>query len=228
MLASLVRGEPPRHVLELGAGTGDISIGLAARVDRLDAVEPSSAMVGAAREAGGRATNVHWIVDTAENFRPEHPYSLAVAAESLHWMDWFIVLPKVAASLMPGAVLAIITERAIVGLPWMTALREIVSGFSTNRDYRTYDVVHEVVSRGLFKETGREVVVSERPFRQSLADYVESFHSRNGFSRDRMSTEAADAFDAEVTRLVLSHRSDGVVTGSIRATLVWGLPQISG
>jgi hypothetical protein len=43
-----------------------------------------------------------------------------------------------------------------------------------------------------------------------------------------MDAEAADAFDAEVTLLVLSHRSDGVMTGSIRATLVWGLPQILG
>jgi SAM-dependent methyltransferase len=149
-LASLVRGEP-RRVLELGAGTGDISIGLAARVDCLDAVEPSSAMVAAAREVGGGATNVRWIVDTAEKFRPEHSYSLAVAAESLHWMDWGTVLPKVGASLVPSAVLAIVTERTIVGLSWMTALREIVSRFSTNRDYRTYDVVHEVVSRGSSK-----------------------------------------------------------------------------
>ena len=38
-------GPPPRRVLELDAGTGDFTIGLAPRVDHLIAVEPSRAML---------------------------------------------------------------------------------------------------------------------------------------------------------------------------------------
>src|SRR3712207_7136062 len=49
------------------------------------------------------------------------------------------------------------------------------------------------------------------PFRQPIADYVESIHSRNGFSRERMTREAAAAFDAAVHDLVSLACPSGVV-----------------
>ena len=33
------------------------------------------------------------------------PYVLAVAGESLHWMEWSVVLPRLAEALEPGALL---------------------------------------------------------------------------------------------------------------------------
>src|SRR5262250_43333 len=46
-------GPRPRCVLELGAGTGDFTIGLAPRVDTLIALEPSRAMLTRARHRNG-------------------------------------------------------------------------------------------------------------------------------------------------------------------------------
>src|SRR5262252_8741533 len=46
-------GPHPRCVLELGAGTGDFTIGLAPRVDRLIAVEPSRPMLERGRHRNG-------------------------------------------------------------------------------------------------------------------------------------------------------------------------------
>ena len=54
---------------------------------------------------------------------------------------------------------------------------------------------------------------------------MESFHSRNGFSRERMPTQEAAAFDDAVKALVLAHRSDGIVSGEVEATVVWGTPR---
>jgi hypothetical protein len=89
------------------------------------------------------------------------------------------------------------------------------------RGLQPYDIVEELTRRNLFRETGDQTTAAV-PFAQSIDDYIESFHTRNGFSRSRMTAAAADAFDAAVRRLVAQHPGDGVVRGQVRATVVWG------
>jgi len=80
--------EGPRAVLDLGCGTGDVALGLARRAHRIDAVDPSEAMLAVARARPGAGDpRLHWIRAAAEAFAFRGPYSLVVVAESLHWMD---------------------------------------------------------------------------------------------------------------------------------------------
>jgi SAM-dependent methyltransferase len=52
-------GDRPRHVLDLGAGEGALARPLAERMDRVDAVDVSAAMVAAGRERpGGRRAKI--------------------------------------------------------------------------------------------------------------------------------------------------------------------------
>ena len=90
--------------------------------------------------------------------------------------------------------------------------------------YASHDLVHELTSRGRFTESGR---TTTRPvaFAQSVSDYVTSFHSRNGFSRDRMTIDAAASFDDDVRALLAPHCPDDVVRGLVVATIVWGRPR---
>ncbi len=61
--------DAPRLVLELGCGLGEIARRLATQTDRVDAVEPSHAMLAIARTLpGGGRQNVHWFCCTAEEF----------------------------------------------------------------------------------------------------------------------------------------------------------------
>ena len=54
--------------------------------------------------------------------------------------------------------------------------------------------MRELQERDLFERVGsRETEAIE--VRQTLDDFVESYHSRNGLSRDRLTPEAAAAFD---------------------------------
>ena len=64
--------------------------------------------------------------------------------------------------------------------------------------------------------------------RQPIAAYVESVHSRNGFSRDRMAPEAATAFDREMAAVVAPYAEDGEVVLQIRGQIQWGLPGAEG
>ena len=90
----------------------------------------------------------------AEAFEPRERYALVVAAESLHWMEWSVVLPRIARWLEPGAPLAIV-ERRFAGLPFEPEIGALISEHSTNRDFRRSDLVDELRARGLFRELGR-------------------------------------------------------------------------
>ena len=89
--------------------------------------------------------------------------------------------------------------------------------------YRPYDLIEELEKRGLFAKRG-EIHTPPVTFLQSVPDYIESIHSRNGFSRDRMPPAGAAAFDAEVARLVSPWTKDGLLELQITGRVVWGLP----
>src|ERR1700735_5358770 len=64
----------PRSVLDIGAGEGALARPLASRVDQVDAVDASAAMVEAGLgRPGGRRDNLRWIVGAAETVGPRRP-----------------------------------------------------------------------------------------------------------------------------------------------------------
>lgn len=214
----------PRHALDLGCGTGDVALGLVGRAARITGVDRSEAMLHVARgRQGGDHPSLAWRCAAAEDFAFDGPYALVVAGESLHWMDWPRVLPRIAGALAPGAVLAIVEGRVVMGVPWAAALEGLFPRFSTNRDYRPYDLVVELAARDLFREAGRRTTAPVA-FAQAIDDYVESFHTRNGLSRERMGPAAAAEFDAALRGLAAPHCPDGVVRGRVATRVVWGAP----
>jgi SAM-dependent methyltransferase len=223
ILESLL-GSHPRTVLELGAGTGDFTVGLAPLADYLIAVEPSRPML----ERGLRRTaalhrHVEWLAIAAETYAFDRRYTAVVAAEAFHWLDWHRVLPRLAISLVPSGYL-ILVERALAApLPWDQDLRALIGTFSTNRDYVPYDLVTELEARGLMAVGGRtqtDTVV----YPQTVDDYVESFHSRNGFSRARLPSARAQEFDERLRTLVRRYRQDDSVRLAVQARIAWGRP----
>lgn len=96
-------------VLDLGCGTGEITRRLVPRLGRIDAVDPSAAMLTTARSLpGGDHPNLTWILGAAEDAPLDPPYDVVYAAASLHWMDWAVVLPRIRAALTPAGTLAIV------------------------------------------------------------------------------------------------------------------------
>jgi len=145
------------------------------------------------------------------------------AADAPPHFDWDVVLPGISGALGAGAFLALVQGRALVGVAWEAALAELIPRYSTNQDYRRYDLVAELARRGLFREMGRRAT-PRVAFRQSVDDYVESFHTRNGFSRQRMAGSTAAEFGDRLRALVSPHCPDGLVRGHTMASVVWGIP----
>lgn len=220
-LLSLRKGSGP--VLDAGTGTGEIARALAQRGVPVDALDPSAAMLARGRQLpGGDHPLLTWIQGTAEEAPLHPPYSLVVTAASLHWMDWDIVLPRFRDALTPSGLLAIVEQRQ-TPQPWDDALRDVIGRSSTNRFYQPYDLVQELEARSLFQSLGH-VQTDPVPLTQTVDDYVESFHSRNGFSRDRMCRTDAAAFDAECAHLVRPFAQDGEITLGVIGLVTWGAP----
>jgi trans-aconitate methyltransferase len=222
VLAGLVTSEP-KAALDVGCGTGDIARRLVAYVERVDAVDVSRGMIEKGKSLpGGDDPRLRWIAGPVEEVPLHPPYALVTAGESLHWMEWEVALPRLRDMLVPGGYLAIV-EREELPMPWTADMRELQRRYSTNRDFRPYDLVAELEQRGLFERRG-ERRTRPMPFVQSVESYVECVHSRNGFSRDRMTPEGAGAFDAALTELVSRTSADGMVELQIVGVMHWGVP----
>ncbi len=222
ILAELVVDEP-RSVLDVGCGRGEIARPLVTHVDLVDAVDPSAAMIAHGRDLpGGGHPALTWIQATAEEAPLRPPYALITAGASLHWMAWDVVMPRFSAALTPCGALAIV-DVTVLPSPWDDDLAPIITAFSTNRDFRPYNLFDELTLRNLFR-LGGERHTDPVSFSQPIDAFVESFHARNGFSRDRMDPAHAAAFHQEVRRLVRRHRPSGEVELGVVGVVVWGRP----
>lgn len=223
ILAGLIGGEP-RRVLDVGCGIGYLARNFVEYVEQLDAVDFSQHMI----ETGKRLPNgdnprLRWLYGAVEDVELDPPYGLVTAGECLHWMDWSIVLPRFKEALVPGGYLAIVSHDNTLPQAWYDVLHEIVPRYSTNKDFEPYDLIEELELRGLFQKVG-EKATAPVPFVQSIDDYIESFHSRNGFSRERMGPEQAAAFDQEARKILLRSHKDSMMSLQVVGSVIWGLP----
>jgi SAM-dependent methyltransferase len=222
ILVSLMRGQSGA-VLDVGAGTGDVARHLAPRVERVDAVDFSRAMIARGKQLpNGDHPHLNWIYGRAEDAPLSPPYALVTAGQSLHWMDWDIVLPRFRKAIDPAGFLAILNVEILV-TRWNDELIKIIRRFSTNPHYKPVDLIKELEVRGLYRREGEQRTAPVL-FTQSLEDYIESFHARSSLSRGGMGQENAAAFDRAVANLVAAFTTAGQVTLEINGHVVWGRP----
>ncbi|MBA3946772.1 MAG: methyltransferase domain-containing protein [Herpetosiphonaceae bacterium] len=222
LLAHLIHDEP-RVVLDVGCGTGDIARNLVDLVDHIDAVDVSQAMIDQGKLLPrGDDPNIRWILGRAEDVPLVPPYALITAGQSLHWMDWEIVLPRFRDLLTPNGVLAIIRPEE-APRPWNDGVGHIIGRYSTNQDYQPFDMIPALEQAGLFQQQGLQTT-EPVVFTQSIDAYIESFHGMSSLSRERMGAESAAAFDAEVRSLVTPFAQDGQLVLEVTGEVLWGKP----
>lgn len=225
---------PPGHrraVLDIGCGTGDVARRLAPLVDRIDAIDFSGAMIAQGqRLPGGAHPAIRWTESAVETAPLSPPYALVTAGESLHWMRWDVVLPRLRAALAPSGVLAILTRDWDQPQALRDRLRPIFARFSANKDYRPRNLLAELAQRGLFRERGRRRCGPE-PWHPTLGEYLRCRHSQNAFAREQMGPADVAAFDAAIAAALSELCREGVVREAggryllqVEATVVWGEP----
>ena len=217
-----------RAVLDLGCGTGNVTRPLAARVDRIDAVDISAEMIAVAKTLpGGDAPNIRWQQARAEEATLDPPYGLIVGGASMHWMDYRVLLPKLARALAPGGALAVLSIPGSAALggdqhadAWDPELTAIIARYSTDPDYEPFDMITAWESAGVFRLAGHRTT-SPVAVEQPIEDFIAGYHAASTLTRAHID---ADAFDAEVRALLSRHCPDGVVRRRIIGDIVWGTP----
>jgi len=106
-LASLSRGD---RNLEIGCGTGQATLPLAARGLAITAVELGPALADRARARVQPFRTVEVVTSAFEDWRePAQPFRAVVAVNSLHWVDPDQRYTKPARLLVPGGAMAVAT-----------------------------------------------------------------------------------------------------------------------
>jgi SAM-dependent methyltransferase len=209
-------------VLDAGTGTGDLARPLARRFARVDAIDPSAAMIEAGRHGeGGDAPNLRWITAAAESAPLDPPYGLMVAGQSLAWMEWSIVLPRWRSALSTRAFVAIV-ERTWDSAPWRPALTPVIARYSTNREYRPYDLLNELSTRNLYRVVGRQVLPGG--VTADVERVIDALHSQNGLARCALGEARSRAFDDEVRGLLAPFVEDERIVIPAGAEVTWGNP----
>lgn len=213
----------PRNVLDVGTGTGELARALAPHVFRVDAVDISALMIEKGKqEPGGNHPNLHWLLGAAETVELAPPYTLIVGGDSVHWMDWPKLFNRFHEILSPHGYVALI-ERWESSVAWGSALQALVKHFSLMQNYEPYDLVEELTKRSHFNLVG-EIITPPVTYRQSIENYIQSFHSRASLSTQAMLPEAAAEFDTSLRELVTPYSQDGMLTLQTIAQIRWGNP----
>ncbi|HEY7357103.1 MAG TPA: class I SAM-dependent methyltransferase [Ktedonobacterales bacterium] len=221
ILAGLVVDQP-RHVLDVGCGTGLLARHFVERVERVDAVDVSEEMIEQGKLLPqGDHPNLTWILGRAEDAPLHPPYSLITAGDSLHWMDWEVVMPRFARMLTPRGKLAVLGADQLPP-PWQDALLPVIQRYSVMSNWQPYDLIKELEERSLFRRVGSQRT-EPTPFVQTVDEYIASFHARASLAWGRMTADAAAAFDSEVRALV-SRFSPEQVELQLVTEVVWGIP----
>ena len=224
-LAALVVDEP-RIILDLGTGTGELARGLLPAADRVDAIDASLAMieVGRSRERGDDP-RLRWIHGRAEEAPLDPPYALVTAGDSLHWMDWDVMVPRIAEMLSRNGSLAIASRDWGTGQP---EEREILSRHGQGPSFfrPPLNAVRELESRGLFAERGRRRFPGA--WRPTIDEYIGCRRSQSAIPRDPTRARACeDETRALLERLVRAGRLEAEgerLVLTVEAWIAWGVP----
>jgi ubiquinone/menaquinone biosynthesis C-methylase UbiE len=215
--------DEPRVVLDVGCGTGNVTRPLAEYVERVDAVDISLPMLEKARTMpGGDSPNICWLHGRAEDVELQPQYALITAGESLHWMDWAVVLPRFARLVTPNGMLAIVYTVDQLD-PWDEGYLSIVRRFSNNPGYAPFDWIAELEKYGLFKKLGERKTAAVS-VRQTVEDYIAAQHARSSLSLETMTAEQAAQFKTEMQELLEPFAQDGVLTLGVVGGITWGKP----
>lgn len=126
LIELLAMHAPGRHVAwDAGCGTGQLSVALAGKFERVIATDPSQAQIAAAAVA----PRVFYRCEPAEASTLEtQSCDLVVAAQAAHWFDWPRFVAECGRVAKPGALVALVSY-GVPDVPELAAYRARIAPF---------------------------------------------------------------------------------------------------
>jgi SAM-dependent methyltransferase len=151
---------PGRRALEIGCGTGRLTVPLAERGCRILAVELGAELASVARRKLASSPSVEVVTADFEEWTlPSEPFDAVVSANAFHWVDPAVRTHKAARALRAGGALAIITNHPVGGrAAFLTEVRDCYKrldpsgpvGLRLSADIDTPDYSAELAHSGQF------------------------------------------------------------------------------
>lgn len=210
------------RVCDVGAGVAHLTLMLAGRGLRVDAVEPNDAMRanGVKRTAG--MDRVSWFEGTGESTgMADGVYALATFGSSFNVTDRSLALKETARILCPGGWFACLWNHRDLEDPIQAEIESVIRANIPGYDYGTRREDQEAVidASGLFgpvrKITGRVV------HRQKVSECVAAWRSHATLQR-----QAGDAFGTIVSEIEEALAGRGEEIEIPYETRVWAAPKI--
>jgi len=124
-------GDQPLTVLDLGAGTGKLTVQVVALGHHAVAVDPDASMLAGLNEA---LPDIDARVGTAEEIPlPDASVDAVVCGQAWHWVDVPVASREVARVLRPGGVLGLVWNIRDESVPWVAALTRAMHGSVAER-----------------------------------------------------------------------------------------------
>lgn len=118
------RLDPPGNTIEIGCGSGQLTVTLVARGHRVVAVDLGADLLA---RAHSRCPQAEFLLGRFEEVDLKgRTFDLAVAATAFHWVDPDVGYAKVASVLRPGGRLALLSHRVVAG-PFGDELDELIA-----------------------------------------------------------------------------------------------------
>lgn len=209
----------PEQILELGAGTGQLTRLLAGRFPDvlIDAVDLADKMVERSRERFRRAPQITWMVGDAQVWRGTDPYPLVVSSAALHWArDLVATFENIHANLEPGGYFAL-------GMMLKGTLRElrelrntIAPEKSPNLSLPTYEQTRDWLHAAGFK-LERCKHSEEEIFYENATDFLAAIHEQ-GVTGGKVSTGSAPLTRTELNQLIDDYQINYSADDGVYAT----------
>lgn len=185
LIATVGKPAAEIDVIDIGAGTGQLTGGFVERGCNVNAVEPDDRMRQAlAERIQGQAA----VAGSAESIPlPDASADLVVGAQMWHWVDPLRAIPEVARVLRPGGVFSIIWSLRDDSADWLKAMEEVVDLPDSYKWFRSND--KPPLTEPFGEMDLQEFAFSHTSTPESLVGLVGTF-SHVAISDERASIEA--------------------------------------
>jgi SAM-dependent methyltransferase len=225
--------DEPRVILDAGCGPGKLAIGLVEFVERVDALDPSEAMLRLGRKLpGGQDPRLRWLHGRMEDVELSPPYALVVAGASFHWMDPDIVLARLGGLLTRNGVFVVLDGDGPVHPPWETDEIRVMIDILTRAEGNFPTWWKDPNERGdtplvdhaRFEPFGRKTTAPLR-VQQTVEDYLACLHSRQSFSPAHLGEALCTELDSRIREVLAPHADSGSVSFDVHTRIEWGRPR---
>lgn len=208
------------RALDIGTGTGEIAKEIATFIHHVDAIDASENMIVEAKKDSSYQ-NISWIHNKVENLSLDHRYDVIIAGDSIHWMNWDIIFPLFKKILSENGILCLVTRET--NTQWNTELNNIIKKFSLIRDYERIEIETYLEKFGYWKIIS-QFKTRPRKIKQSVDDYIKSFHSRTSLSIEDMDLNDSKVFDQSIKEIVSPFVLEGSLSLETTSRMCLGKP----